>query len=420
MAEGLRKEDFKVMEELGRGSFGVVYKVKYRGDNLFYVLKTVSLTSLTAAKQKEALQEVTILRKVDHPHIVRYYASFIEDNTLHILLEYIDGGDLHRAVRTQRERHRLFSETKLWRLAYELTLAVQYLHSCRIIHRDIKPLNVMLTKDGRVKLGDLGVSRFVMGTDVLRNSRVGTPLFLAPELVRQDTYDFKVDIWALGCVIYTLAQQDTPFKGENLVTLGQNIVEQTPKLLPRPYSAKFSDFVDRLMTKKVSDRPDIRQVLEAIPLSVRQAYVPPVRLQPPFRLLVQFPLISEAETRPLPLIETHVKSSEDASTVKLPPASKPPLPTPPSQSTKRDPSKLSSAQQKRSDDSKAQESRPGTSSTMKRHRSLLFQCHAEVLPGDCTPANKLPASRNDLPLIYARDLQASIKRKLTIKDLTLM
>ena len=419
MAEGLCKEDFKIMEELGRGSFGVVYKAKYRGDNLFYVLKAIPLSSLSPSKQKEALQEVTILRKVDHPHIVRYYASFIEDNTLHILMEYIDGGDLHKAIRAQRDRHRLFSETKLWRIAYELTLAVQYLHSCRIIHRDVKPLNVLLTKDGRVKLGDLGVSRLVTGMDVLRNSRVGTPLFLAPELVRQEVYDFKVDIWALGCVIYTIAQQDTPFKGENLVTLGRSIVEQTPKALPRPYSVKFADFVSRLMAKKAADRPDIGQVLEAIPVTVRQAYVSPSRLQPPFRLLVQFPPLPEGDTRPVPLPPPLPKAVEDAPTLKLPPRVKPPLPLPPPSDPKRDFNLLSSSLH-RSDDSKAQAIRPVTSSAMGKHRSQVLHCHVEVLPGDVTPASRLPACRTDLPLIYAREMHTSFKRKMTIKDLTLM
>lgn len=418
MAEGLCKEDFKVMEELGRGSFGVVYKAKYRGDNLFYVLKAIPLSSLSPSKQKEALQEVTILRKVDHPHIVRYYASFIEDNTLHILMEYIDGGDLHKAIRAQRDRHRLFSETKLWRIAYELTLAVQYLHSCRIVHRDIKPLNVLLTREGRVKLGDLGVSRLVAGTEVLRDSRVGTPLFLAPELVKQEVYDFKVDVWALGCVLYTTAQQETPFKGENLVTLGRNIVDQTPKALPRPYSAKLADFVSRLMTKKAEDRPDIGEVLEAIPITVRQAYKSPIRLQPPFRLLLQFPPLPEGETRPIPLPNSLPKTSDDLSTLKLPPRAKPVLPLPPPSDSKRD-SHLLSSSLHRSEDSKKQGVRPVTSSAMVKQRSQVLNCHMEVLPGDATPASRLPG-RTDLPLIYAREMHTSFKRKMTIKDLTLM
>lgn len=419
MAEGLCKDDFKIMEELGRGSFGVVYKAKYRGDSLFYVLKAIPLSTLTPSKQKEALQEVTMLRKVDHPHIVRYYASFIEDNTLYILMEYVDGGDLHKAIRAQRDRHRLFSETKLWKIAYELTLAVQYLHSCRVIHRDIKPLNVLLTKEGRVKLGDLGVSRLVTGGDVLRNSRVGTPLFLAPELVRQEIYDFKVDVWALGCVIYTLAQQETPFKGENLVTLGHNIVEQTPKPLPRPYSTKFSDFVSKLMAKKAADRPDIGEVLEAISMTIRQAYVPPVRLQPPFRLLLQFPPIPEGETRQLPALIPLTKANEDAATtLKPPPRPKPPLPPSPLQDLKPDLNAFSSSF-RRQEDSKSQANRPVTSSALNRYRSQVLHCHVEVLPGDVTPVSRLP-SRTDLPLIYSKEMHTSFKRKMTIKDLTRM
>lgn len=246
---------------------------------------------------------------------------------------------------------------------------------------------------------------------------MGTPLFLAPELVRQEIYDFKVDVWALGCVIYTLAQQDTPFKGENLVTLGHSIVEQTPKALPRPYSAKFSDFVGKLMAKKAADRPDIGEVLEAISTTIRQAYVPPVRLQPPFRLLLQFPPLPEGETRQLPALIPLPKANEDAPTLKVPPRAKPPLP-PPLLDPKPDLNVLSSSF-RRQENSQSQANRPVTSSAMNRYRSQVLHCHVEVLPGDVTPASRLP-SRTDLPLIYSKEMHTSFKRKMTIKDLTRM
>mmetsp|Transcript_12257 Transcript_12257/g.12060 ORF Transcript_12257/g.12060 Transcript_12257/m.12060 type:complete len:110 (-) Transcript_12257:80-409(-) len=109
---------------------------------------------------------------------------------------------------------------------------MEYLHAKNIIHRDVKCLNIFLTEDKRIKIGDLGVSKIVSSSAAMHGTRVGTPLYLSPELVKQHPYDFKVDVWAIGCAIYHLACLEPPFQGENLITLGNNIVNKKPKALP--------------------------------------------------------------------------------------------------------------------------------------------------------------------------------------------
>ena len=106
------------------------------------------------------------------------------------------------------------------------------MHENNIIHRDIKALNVFLTKDRKVKLGDLGVSKIFNSDTAMQGTRVGTPLYLSPELVQHQPYDFKVDVWALGCVIFYMASLEPPFQGENLIALGYSIVNRAPKALP--------------------------------------------------------------------------------------------------------------------------------------------------------------------------------------------
>jgi NIMA (never in mitosis gene a)-related kinase len=157
-----------------------------------------------------------------------------------------------------REEARRFTEKELWVYAYEIALAISFMHSKNIIHRDIKCLNLFLTATNHIKLGDLGASKITSPVAQMHATRVGTPLYLAPELVKQKAYDFKVDIWALGCVMYHLSALAPPFMADNLIALGHTIVHKRPKPLPGHYSSRYVGMIMKLLEKKPEDRPDIQ------------------------------------------------------------------------------------------------------------------------------------------------------------------
>jgi len=267
--ESTQLSDYQIQGELGRGSYGVVYRALNLKDNQVYVLKKISVSHLSAKHQADAYKEIQILRQLNHPNIIKYFGSFVEESAVNIVMEYAEGGDLHRLLRTQRDKGKHMSEKEVWRYAFELSAAIAYLHEHNIIHRDIKCMNVFLSKDKRVKLGDLGASK-ITGDAAMQLTRVGTPLYLAPELVRQTPYDFKVDVWALGCVLYMLSSLEAPFQGDNLIALGNSIVNKRPKPLPPFYSPKLSAFVFRLLEKRPKDRPSIAEVITLIPSITRQ------------------------------------------------------------------------------------------------------------------------------------------------------
>lgn len=175
-------------------------------------------------------------------------------------------------LKDQRQKKKYFAEKDIWDYAYQICMAVEYLHSKNIIHRDIKCLNIFLTESRQIKLGDLGVSKIVQSAALQNDTRVGTPLYLSPEIVKQQPYDFKVDIWAIGCAIYHLAQLEPPFQADNLITLGNNIVNKKPKPLPQGFSTKLISFVDQLLAKKPQDRPTAREATLLIPTFVKKAY----------------------------------------------------------------------------------------------------------------------------------------------------
>lgn len=126
-------------------------------------------------------------------------------------------------------------------------------------------MNIFLTDQKIIKIGDLGVSKFQLMGQMVQGTRVGTPLYLAPELVKSQPYDHKIDIWAIGCALYHLAVMEPPFQGDNLITLGNAIATKKPqKLIPAVYSTKFRNFVDKLMNKNPYERPTATEAIEKI------------------------------------------------------------------------------------------------------------------------------------------------------------
>lgn len=260
---GTHLSDYITEQELGHGSYGMVYKVKSQITKQTYVIKKINIEHLPSKNQKEVINEAQILKKLDHPHIVKYFCSFLEGKYLCIVMEYINGGDLHKLIKSQQEKKQFLPESEIWRMSSELSSAVSYLHSKNIIHRDIKTLNILVTKDQTVKIADLGASKIVSAP--MQVTRVGTPLYLAPELVKHKPYDYKVDVWALGCVIYTLATLHPPFSAENLITLGMHIVNKNPDPLPTIYSVQLSEFIFKLLAKQPIDRPNSASVVNLLP-----------------------------------------------------------------------------------------------------------------------------------------------------------
>ena len=257
----LQLSDFTLKGELGRGSYGVVFKARSRHDGGIYVLKQVPMSN--AKVEREAMKEVQMLKQLAHTNIIKYYGSFVEKANLYIVMEYAEGGDLHQLVMEHKHKRRPFQEREIWRYASELVSAISYLHDHGILHRDIKTMNVLLTKHHHVRLADLGASKRAKDL-ALHRTHIGTPLFLAPELVLRTQYDFKVDVWALGCVLYQLATFQLPFQGENIIALGNAIVRSQPKPLPTCYSEQLGRFIYKLLEKNPGIRPAISEVRKMI------------------------------------------------------------------------------------------------------------------------------------------------------------
>ena len=272
--EGSKYGKYKIIRTLGTGSFGVVYHVK-SPDNQDLVIKSINLENLSSKKQQRSLKEVSVLEGQSHPHLISYLSSCIHEKKLLILMEYAKGGDLENLIKNYKNKRLYLSEKAIWNMIYEVCLGVEHLHKQKIIHRDIKCLNILMDDEKRLKIADMGVCKTLVGNDPMEGSQVGTPLYLSPEIVQHKPYDTKVDIWAIGCVAYNLATLEPPFAADNIITLARLIVKARPKPIPSCYSSQLNEFILKLLNKNQNLRPSNTEVFQSIPTAIKVTYVPP-------------------------------------------------------------------------------------------------------------------------------------------------
>lgn len=202
-------DELEVCEEVGRGGFGVVYRgiIKHNGKEV--AIKQIDLEN-DLADIYEVYKEITILSECRLPQITRYLGCFVKSYKLWVIMEFVNGGslfDLLKAGPVEDER-------VVAAMAKEILIALHYLHDQGKIHRDLKSQNILLSQEGEVKLTDFGVSTQLSSNFSRRNTTVGTPYWMAPEVIANSTggHSFKADIWSFGCCVFELRNGKPPLQ----------------------------------------------------------------------------------------------------------------------------------------------------------------------------------------------------------------
>ena len=282
----LSEHGFDVVEKIGQGGFGICYKVFSKQYNAFFVSKVLLLNShLKEMQEKNFESELHALIRVTHPYIIKVFSTFRTETELYFILEYCSNGDMMYHVR----KNGPMKNEELLKYATMILDALYFLEKKNLSHNDIKPSNILMDQYGRPKLADFGLSKRLSKESHMSSDFIGSPAFLAPEILQMKSYDpIKADIWSFGMTMYYLAVGDFPFKNnmEGLMTFIKSGYYEVPRevdsdirfiiqhslVIDPNMRMSYSDMINHLNKQKYIRKANSQKTLP--PLHLRHQTIP--------------------------------------------------------------------------------------------------------------------------------------------------
>ncbi|XP_015784237.1 serine/threonine-protein kinase 3 [Tetranychus urticae] len=255
------EEVFDMICKLGEGSYGSVFKALHKESGQILAIKQVPVESDLG----EIIKEISIMQQCDSPYVVKYYGSYFKGKTLGsdlwIVMEYCGGGSVSDIMRL---RKKTLTEDEIATILKDTLLGLEYLHARRKIHRDIKAGNILLNSEGHAKLADFGVAGQLTDTMAKRNTVIGTPFWMAPEVIQEIGYDCLADIWSLGITALEMAEGKPPYGDIHPMRAIFMIPTKPPPSFRDPdrWSTEFIDFVSRCLVKNPEHRASASSLLK--------------------------------------------------------------------------------------------------------------------------------------------------------------
>ncbi|CAK88107.1 unnamed protein product (macronuclear) [Paramecium tetraurelia] len=253
--DNLKFSDFFILEILQKGSFGTIYKAKYFKDEKMYVLKQQNKDQLRKFSQLDyAINEVKLLRKINHPFIISVNGLFQTKQNLYYQMKYYEKGDLSEYI----GQGCVLSENVSKILVAQVILAIEYLHSINIIYRDLKPMNILVSKNGFLKLADLGLAKEIIN-DRVALSFCGSPAYLAPEIIKGDGATQSVDVYGIGVLLYEMLSGYPPHYVKNIDLMLERI-QYCPIDYDRIKSKMAVKILKELLQRDQTQRPNLAEI----------------------------------------------------------------------------------------------------------------------------------------------------------------
>ncbi|XP_021679465.2 MAP3K epsilon protein kinase 1 isoform X2 [Hevea brasiliensis] len=246
-------------DEIGKGAYGRVYKGLDLENGDFVAIKQVSLENIAQEDLNIIMQEIDLLKNLKHKNIVKYLGSLKTKTHLHIILEYVENGSLANIIKPNKFGP--FPESLVAVYIAQVLEGLVYLHEQGVIHRDIKGANILTTKEGLVKLADFGVATKLTEADVNTHSVVGTPYWMAPEVIEMSGVCAASDIWSVGCTVIELLTCVPPYYDLQPMPALFRIVQDDHPPIPDSLSPDITDFLRQCFKKDARQRPDAKTLL---------------------------------------------------------------------------------------------------------------------------------------------------------------
>ena len=269
--ESKDRPKLEVITQLGQGGFGSAYKVINKSNEKIYILKKILIKdNISDEEISKITDEACILAEMKgSENIVTIFDSFFDkkDENLYfnIVLEYCEGLDLRKFINDYKSHNHPIPNYIVNYILKQICNGLKEIHRKNLIHRDLKPENIFITNEFHIKIGDFGITKQLDFINKYANTQIGTLQYMAPEIIKGEKYNQKVDIWSLGCIIYELCSMNFCFKGKSILDLASNITNSPHGTIDQnTYGENLQKIIDKSLIKDYKDRADIDDILNLL------------------------------------------------------------------------------------------------------------------------------------------------------------